>query len=58
MSDRREYIAGIVFILLSALAWSFTGYFTRLIALDSVTVIARRGIFGSLSLVGVSILAR
>jgi drug/metabolite transporter (DMT)-like permease len=51
MSSRRDYQLGLLFVTISAIAWSTTGFFTRLIPLDSFTILAWRGIFGSLSLV-------
>ena len=56
MSSRRDYQLGLLFVTISAIAWSTAGYFTRLIPLDSFTMLAWRGIFGSLSLLVVIIL--
>jgi drug/metabolite transporter (DMT)-like permease len=50
MASRRDYQLGLLFVTISAIAWSTAGFFTRLIPLDSFTMLAWRGIFGSLSL--------
>jgi drug/metabolite transporter (DMT)-like permease len=50
MPSRRDYQLGLLFVTISAIAWSTAGFFTRLIPLDSFTLLAWRGIFGSLSL--------
>lgn len=50
MPSRRDHQLGLLFVTISAIAWSTAGYFTRLIPLDSFTLLAWRGIFGSLSL--------
>ena len=50
MPSRRDYQLGLLFVTISAIAWSTAGFFTRLIPLDSFTMLAWRGIFGSLSL--------
>jgi len=55
MSPRRDYQLGLLFVTISAIAWSTAGFFTRLIPLDSFTMLAWRGIFGSLSLLVVII---
>jgi drug/metabolite transporter (DMT)-like permease len=51
MTPRRDYQLGLLFVTISAIAWSTAGFFTRLIPLDSFTMLAWRGIFGSLSLI-------
>lgn len=58
MQSRRDYQLGILFVSLSAIAWSLAGYFTRLIPLDSFTLLAWRGIFGAVSLLLVLIAFR
>ena len=58
MHSRRDYQLGILFVTLSAIAWSLAGYFTRLIPLDSFTLLAWRGIFGALGLLVVIVLMR
>jgi drug/metabolite transporter (DMT)-like permease len=58
MHPQRDYQLGILFVTLSAIAWSLAGYFTRLIPLDSFTLLAWRGIFGALGLLVVIILMR
>ncbi|MBL0373176.1 DMT family transporter [Rhizobium sp. KVB221] len=57
MSSRRDYQLGLLFVTISAIAWSTTGFFTRLIPLDSFTLLAWRGIFGSVSVLLVIILS-
>ncbi|MDB5525440.1 MAG: hypothetical protein JWM58_3203 [Rhizobium sp.] len=51
MSSRSDYQLGLLFVTISAIAWSTAGFFTRLIPLDSFTMLAWRGVFGSLSLI-------
>lgn len=58
MHPQRHYQLGILFVTLSAVAWSLAGYFTRLIPLDSFTLLAWRGIFGAASLFVVVVLFR
>lgn len=58
MHSRRDYQLGLLFVTLSAVAWSLAGYFTRLIPLDSFTLLAWRGVFGAASLLLVVILFR
>ena len=55
MPSRRDYQLGLLFVTISAIAWSTAGFFTRLIPLDSFTMLAWRGVFGSLSLLVVII---
>ncbi|MEN9895337.1 MAG: hypothetical protein RIR97_1189 [Pseudomonadota bacterium] len=50
-----DYQIGLVFVTLSAIAWSTAGFFTRLIDLDSFTMLAWRGVFGSAALLVVII---
>lgn len=50
MSSRRDYQLGLLFVTISAIAWSTAGYFTRLIPLDSFTMLAWRGVFAAASL--------
>lgn len=45
-----EYRLGLVLVTASAAAWSTAGFFTRLIPLDSWTLLAWRGIFGALGI--------
>ncbi|CAM5774112.1 hypothetical protein LMIY3S_04403 [Labrys miyagiensis] len=47
---------GLILVTASAIAWSMAGFFTRLIALDTWTMLAWRGIFGALG-IGTLILA-
>ncbi|MBX9458916.1 MAG: DMT family transporter [Rhizobium sp.] len=58
MQSHRDYQLGILFVTLSAIAWSLAGYFTRLIPLDSFTLLAWRGIFGAAGLLVVIVLMR
>ena len=58
MQSQRDYQLGILYVTLSAVAWSLAGYFTRLIPLDSFTLLAWRGIFGAASLLIVVVLFR
>lgn len=48
--NRREHRLGIAMVSGSAVAWSLGGLFTRLIAVDTWTMIAWRGLFGSAGL--------
>lgn len=45
-----EYRLGLVLVTASAIAWSTAGFFTRLIPLDSWTLLAWRGIFGAIGI--------
>lgn len=45
-----EYRLGIILVTGSAVAWSTAGCFTRLIPLDSWTMLAWRGIFGAIGI--------
>jgi drug/metabolite transporter (DMT)-like permease len=45
-----SYRLGLVFVTASAIAWSLAGLFTRVIPLDSWTILAWRGIFGAMGL--------
>lgn len=58
MQPRHDYQLGILFVTLSAVAWSLAGYFTRLIPLDSFTLLAWRGIFGAAGLLVVIMMLR
>lgn len=58
MHAQRDYQLGILFVTLSAVAWSLAGYFTRLIPLDSFTLLAWRGLFGAAGLLVVIVLIR
>ncbi|MHC1547687.1 DMT family transporter [Phyllobacterium sp. K27] len=44
------YRLGLIFVTASAIAWSLAGLFTRIIPLDSWTILAWRGVFGALGL--------
>lgn len=56
MPSRRDYQLGLLFVTISAIAWSTAGFFTRLIPLDSFTLLAWRGVFASASLLAVIML--
>ena len=58
MNARHDYQLGVLFVTLSAVAWSLAGYFTRLIPLDSFTLLAWRGIFGAIGLLVMIVLMR
>ncbi|MCO5066966.1 MAG: DMT family transporter [Rhizobiaceae bacterium] len=45
-----EYRLGLLLVTASAIAWSTAGFFTRLIPLDSWTLLAWRGVFGALGI--------
>lgn len=49
----RSRRLGIALVTASALAWSTTGLFTRLIPLDAATLLVWRGLFGALGLIAV-----
>jgi drug/metabolite transporter (DMT)-like permease len=46
-----DYKLGLTLVTASAIAWSTAGYFTRLLPLDSWTMLAWRGLFGALGIV-------
>ena len=48
-----EYQLGLILVTASAVAWSTAGLFTRIIPLDSWTMLAWRGIFGALGIAAV-----
>ena len=48
-----DYRLGLILVTASAVAWSTAGLFTRLIPLDSWTMLAWRGIFGALGIAAV-----
>ena len=48
-----EYRLGLLLVTVSAVAWSTAGLFTRLIPLDSWTMLAWRGIFGAIGIAAV-----
>lgn len=48
-----SYRLGLILITVSAVAWSTTGLFTRLIPLDAWTMLAWRGLFGAVGLAAV-----
>ena len=50
-----DHKTGLILILVSTLAWSTAGLFTRAISVDVYTVLVWRGLFGSLGLLAVLI---
>lgn len=50
MNARQNYLLGLLMITASTVAWSLTGYFTRLVQLDSITIITWRCLFGAICL--------
>ncbi len=46
-----QHRLGLVLVTISAIAWSLAGYFTRLIHLDSWTMIAWRGLLGGAGMI-------
>ena len=47
---RARYRLGFILVTISAVAWSTTGFFTRLIPHDSATLLFWRGLFGGLGI--------
>ncbi|MRG55022.1 EamA family transporter [Phyllobacterium sp. SYP-B3895] len=50
MNKVAEYRLGLILVTASAVAWSLAGLFPRAIPLDSWTILAWRGIFGSIGI--------
>ena len=50
INTHTRYRLGFVLVTASAIAWSTTGFFTRLIPLDSGTMLFWRGLFGGLGI--------
>jgi drug/metabolite transporter (DMT)-like permease len=50
MMEIPPYRLGLIFVTASAVAWSLAGLFTRVIPLDSWTILAWRGVFGAIGL--------
>lgn len=48
--NAAEYRLGLLLVTASAVAWSTAGFFTRLIPLDSWTLLAWRGVFGAIGI--------
>jgi len=48
--SHSECRLGLVLVTASAVAWSTAGFFTRLIPLDSWTMLAWRGLFGAVGI--------
>lgn len=53
MHSSRSYRTGLLLVTTSAIVWSTTGLFTRLITLDQWTVLAWRGLYGALGILAV-----
>jgi drug/metabolite transporter (DMT)-like permease len=51
MNQAAQYRLGLVLVTASAIAWSTAGYFTRLVPLDSWTLLFWRGVFAASGLV-------
>jgi drug/metabolite transporter (DMT)-like permease len=51
LTSPAQHRLGLVLVTLSALTWSMAGFFTRLIHLDSWTMIAWRGLFAAAGMV-------
>jgi drug/metabolite transporter (DMT)-like permease len=51
MNEIERHRLGLLLVTVSAIAWSLAGFFTRLIHLDSWTMIAWRGLFGGAGMV-------
>ncbi len=49
----KSHSIGIALVMASAIAWSTTGLFTRIIALDAATMLVWRGLFGAIGLLSV-----
>ncbi len=45
LAEQRQYRLGVLYVSLSALAWSFSGLFMRSIDADLMTIICVRGVF-------------
>lgn len=50
MSARRTYHLGIALVTAAAIAWSTSGLFTRLLSVDTPTILFWRGLFGALGM--------
>jgi drug/metabolite transporter (DMT)-like permease len=48
-----EYRLGLILVAASALAWSTAGLFTRIIAVDTGTMLVWRGVFGALGILAI-----
>ncbi len=47
-SARRDYQYGLLLVIAAAIAWSTSGLFTRLLSVDTATILFWRGLFGAL----------
>ncbi|PSH69058.1 EamA/RhaT family transporter [Phyllobacterium brassicacearum] len=56
MNPAAGYRLGLILVTASTVAWSLAGLFTQVIPLDSWTILAWRGIFGSLGIAAVIVL--
>jgi DME family drug/metabolite transporter len=54
----RGALIGVVLVLLSAVAWSTSGFFARLVPVDIWTVLFWRSLFGGLSIVALAMIER
>ncbi len=50
ISPRRSYPLGLALVTAAAVAWSMSGLFTRLITVDTPTILFWRGLFGALGM--------
>lgn len=53
ISRLKEYLLGLLLVTAATIAWSTAGLFTKVIALDSWTLLWWRGVFGGLAIVTV-----
>lgn len=49
IDDHRSYRLGLLMVTMGTVAWSFAGFFTRLITLDSWTMLFWRGVVGAIT---------
>ncbi|MEZ5831746.1 MAG: DMT family transporter [Dongiaceae bacterium] len=55
---KRSAAIGVGFVLLSAFAWSTSGFFARIVPVDIWTVLSWRSLFGCLSIVALAMIER
>lgn len=53
--NRAQYRLGLVLVSGSAVAWSLAGFFTRVMHLDTWTMLAWRGLFGALGIAAIAL---
>jgi drug/metabolite transporter (DMT)-like permease len=58
IAAKRSVAIGMSFVLLSAVAWSTSGFFARIVPVDIWTVLAWRSLFGCLSIVVLAMIER